>query len=224
MKFLFLILCGVMKWNWSVISRCSCSEPAAVLCVQAGFSPSAWRFMEVLRPCLSTGGLCCFVLLQLTLWMDPTPQLSVCPSGFYFAARLSVNCLCFLWLFSLSLTHCLISIFLSILHSAALSLSLVSLWLRLCLLTTSSLRPILCCGGLQKRSGQMMSDDFRALLISTGNSLVLLLAWSSFRVSAGPEISQCSLISHKLWSTQKKQLRMLCVFAFTWIRGTGYGS
>lgn len=104
MRFLFLILCGVMKWNWSVISRCSCSEPAAVLCVQAGFSPSAWRFMEVLRPCLSTGGLCCFVLLQLTLWTDPTPQLSVCPSGFYFAARLSVNCLCFLWLFSHSLT------------------------------------------------------------------------------------------------------------------------
>lgn len=28
---------------------------------------------------------------------------------------------------------------------------------------------------LQKRSGQMVSDDFRALLISTGNSLVLLL-------------------------------------------------
>lgn len=28
---------------------------------------------------------------------------------------------------------------------------------------------------LQKRSGQMVSDDFRALLISTGNSLVLVL-------------------------------------------------
>lgn len=28
---------------------------------------------------------------------------------------------------------------------------------------------------LQKRSGQMVSDDFRALLIATGNSLVLLL-------------------------------------------------
>lgn len=47
--------------------------------------------------------------------------------------------------------------------------------------------PLLCCGGPQKRSGQMVSDDFRALLISTGNSLVLLLAWSSLRVSAGPK-------------------------------------
>lgn len=48
--------------------------------------------------------------------------------------------------------------------------------------------PLLCCGGPQKRSGQMVSDDFRALLISTGNSLVLLLAWSSLRVSACPKL------------------------------------
>lgn len=34
---------------------------------------------------------------------------------------------------------------------------------------------LLRCGGPQKRTGQMVSDDFRALLISTGNSLVLLL-------------------------------------------------
>lgn len=34
---------------------------------------------------------------------------------------------------------------------------------------------VLCCGGPQKRSGQMVSEDFRALLISTGTSLVLLL-------------------------------------------------
>lgn len=50
--------------------------------------------------------------------------------------------------------------------------------------------PLLCCGGPQKRSGQMVSDDFRALLISTGNSLVLLLAWCSLRVSAGPRLSK----------------------------------
>lgn len=37
---------------------------------------------------------------------------------------------------------------------------------------------LLCCGDLQKHSGQMVSEDFRALLISTGNSLVLQLALS----------------------------------------------
>lgn len=54
----------------------------------------------------------------------------------------------------------------------------------------------LCRGALQKRSGQMVSDDFRALLISTGNSLVLLLTccW----VSAGP-----------VWTTFKLSLTLL---------------
>lgn len=71
MRFLFLILCGVMKWNWSVISRCSCSEPAAVLCVQAGFSPSAWRCCVPVCPPGVSVALCCFSSLS-----ERTPPLS----------------------------------------------------------------------------------------------------------------------------------------------------
>lgn len=107
---------------------------------------------EVLRPCLSTGGLCCFVLLQLDQALShylnrPHPSSvrpSVCLAGFTFA----VNCLCFLSFFlplkhySLSLQHFDISVshsFSLLLSfssshspsssSSSSSLPLVSLWL-----------------------------------------------------------------------------------------------
>lgn len=60
--------------------------------VRQGSSPSAWR-AEMLLPCLSTGGLCCFVLLQLplTVCADITPRLSL---RFYFAPTLSLLIVC----------------------------------------------------------------------------------------------------------------------------------
>lgn len=58
----------------------------------------------------------------------------------------------------------------------------------------ASLRRFLCCGGLQKRSGQMVSEDFRALLIATGNSLVLMLVWCS------PGVCRSSTFSLVSWS------------------------
>lgn len=120
----------------------------------------------------------------------------------------AVNCLCFLSLItSLNISHCL-CIFLfatpslcifstSIFSSSSCSSSClppVSIWLHLCNLTPALLPPGLCCGGPQKRSGQMVSDDFRALLISTGNSLVLLLAWCSLEVSAGVRVSNSNSV------------------------------
>lgn len=134
--------------------------------------------------------------------LSPAPRLSV---RFYFAPRLSLLTVCAFYLFSPPRTFLTFSIYVSVHHSFPLLISIsicssssrssslppVSIWLRSCQLTLPPPppRPLLCCCGPQKRSGQMVSDDFRALLISTGNSLVLLLAWCSLRVSAGLTIS-----------------------------------
>lgn len=194
--------------NWPVISQRSCSEALDYLRVQTWFSPSAWRAVRCCVPVCPPGvsiALCCFssIRLPLTLWTDPAPRLSC--QVLLFSETFAVNCLCFLSCFHLpehySLSLHFIHLYfcsslpllsfpsLSFLHfipPSSSSLSFVSLWLpRLSTHTPSGL----CCGASQKRSGQMVSDDFRALLISTGNSLVLLLAWRSHGVSAGPRIS-----------------------------------
>lgn len=71
------------------------------------------------------------------------------------------------------------------------------------------LSPVCECDGPQKRSGQMVSEDFRALLISTGTSLVLLLLSSSSSlfhlVSAGPGVAPSLL--KLLWLKQTSGLR-----------------
>lgn len=128
----------------------------------------------MLRPCLSTWGLCCFAL-QLdqapshSLNSPPPPPSPVCPSGLTFA----VNCLCFLSFFhtppTFSLQHlCFCAPLLLYRHPL--------LPPPLCHLCLSPLITWALAVARQKRSGLMVSEDFRALLISTGYSLVLLLA------------------------------------------------
>lgn len=154
---------------------------------------------------LSTRGLCCSRCFD-SLWVCLTlltaatsftpPHTLVCPSGFRLCTVANYVCL-FLFFFSIfsHLLHSNLLRFLQLLFSATLPFSL-----RPCCFSLNtppdptaplSAGPLLCCVGPQKRSGQMVSDDFRALLISTGNSLVLLLlllllCWH-FRVSAGPK-------------------------------------
>lgn len=200
---LFCLCCQTAQW--------SVGAPALWLVMtsrvrQGSVSPSAWR-MELLCPYLSTRGLYCFVLLQLNWAFSlnrPHPssvcQVLLCSETF------SVNRLCLFFLFfpspptSLTFSVFFISVFLFIAPLSSHPLfppppPLCHLYLSDCIFVDSPPSPswpLLCCGGPQKRSGQMVSDDFRALLISTGNSLVLLLAWCSHRASAGPTISTIS--------------------------------
>lgn len=123
----------------------------------------------------------CFVCLVL-LCTESVAANCVC----FLSSPTSPNILLFLTPSPLLLLLCNLFFFLTfLLHLAAP----VSVWTPLIPpYPTPVCWSLLCCGGPQKRSGQMVSDDFRALLISTGNSLVLLLAWSSLRVSAGPRL------------------------------------
>lgn len=182
-----------------MISRCSCSEAPARLQVRqvSVHQHDGQGDVASVCPLGVSVALCCFISpgvplsrrADLTLPPHPSaPRLSV---RFYFALRtFAVNCLCFLSsLTSPNISHLLSLYFCSSLLSSSSPsffifpslLPLCHLYLHnstLCPLTSSlppSLRPLLCCCGPQKRSGQMVSDDFRALLISTGNSLVLLL-------------------------------------------------
>lgn len=199
--------------NWSVISQWLVSAPAPRLLMssmaQAGFSPSAWRAERCHVPVCPPGvsvALCCFSLTGLPLILNRPRPSSVCQDLLYF----SLLTVCAFYLFFSSpqtlltfstsfwyLYFCSSSLpsdsffSISIFH-ALIPPSFCHLYLSDSILVYSTPlppRPLLCCGGPQKRSGQMVSDDFRALLISTGNSLVLLLAWCSFRVSAGLWIS-----------------------------------
>lgn len=138
-----------------MISRCSCSVALDKLQVQAGSSPSAWRQSELLCPCLSTGGLCCFVLLQAPSLNRPHAssvcQVLLCSETF------SVNCLYFFisHFISPNTTHFLciffISVFLSVsVFSSSLCSSSSSSLPHLCQLPSLGL----CCAVATHRSDQ----------------------------------------------------------------------
>lgn len=173
---------------------------------------------ELLRPCLSTGGLCCFMLLQLdqspshTLWVDPAARLSVCLSvclsGFTFVG----NCLCFLSFFvpskhyslslhfdiSVSVLHSFPLLSFSSSHSSSFSLPLVSPWFPP--LSTrppsfSLLLPGLCCAVAAHRSGQDRWSQMISGLYSFQQETAWYCCWhDSLRVSAGPTISWFHLV------------------------------
>lgn len=193
---------AVCYWNCSVISQRSCSEAPDELRVRQGSVHQHGGQWDVASLFVHRGSLLLCAASSRAGSLSPAPRLSV---RFYFAPRLSLLTVCAFYLFSPPRTFLTFSIYVSVHHSFPLLISIsicssssrssslppVSIWLRSCQLTLPPPppRPLLCCCGPQKRSGQMVSDDFRALLISTGNSLVLLLAWCSLRVSAGPTIS-----------------------------------
>lgn len=193
---------AVCYWNCSVISQRSCSEAPDKLRVRQGSVHQHGGQWDVASLFVHRGSLLLCAASSGAGSLSPAPRLSV---RFYFAPRLSLLTVCAFYLFSPPRTFLTFSIYVSVHHSFPLLISIsicssssrssslppVSIWLRSCQLTLPPPppRPLLCCCGPQKRSGQMVSDDFRALLISTGNSLVLLLAWCSLRVSAGLTIS-----------------------------------
>lgn len=171
-------------------SRVVIAESALLLWGPAGVRPSAWRQRCCVPVCPPGGSVALrfsWIRLPLTLWTAPPPPPSpVCPSGLTFA----VNCLCFLSFFhtppTFSLQHlCFCAPLLLYRHPL--------LPPPLCHLCLSPLITWALAVARQKRSGLMVSEDFRALLISTGYSLVLLLAWCC-RGSAGPRTSELNLV------------------------------
>lgn len=169
--------------EWSVLSQRSCSGVPRGSVPQHGGRDAASLFVHLgaLLLCASAGSG------SLSLSEQPPPPPSpVCPSGLTFA----VNCLCFLSFFhtppTFSLQHlCFCAPLLLYRHPL--------LPPPLCHLCLSPLITWALAVARQKRSGLMVSEDFRALLISTGYSLVLLLAWCC-RGSAGPRTSELNLV------------------------------
>lgn len=138
---------------------------------------------ELLLLCLSSGGFWGFVLLH----SHPLggPPLTVLPG---FTLLLDFGCLLgfnnvsspqhpkhFHFFFFTVTVHQFFPLLLSSLSPRS-PIICISLTPPLSCQLNAPTWSLLCCGGPQKRTGQMVSDDFRALLISTGNSLVLLLA------------------------------------------------
>lgn len=178
---------------------------------QAGCTSSAWRPVSCCFFACPLGvsvGLCCFTLTHWADHASPVCQVLLC------SLILAVNWVLTFFLppqhpkhfhsFFLSVT---VHQFFPLLSYPSPHSPLYHLYFSDTTFVVSTQRPnwsLLCCGGPQKRTGQMVSDDFRALLISTGNSLVLLLAWCSFRVSAGPRVEQfrplCNISVNFRWS------------------------
>ena len=164
-----------MSKDPSVLSRCSCSEAHDKL---LGVSQDSVRQHGGQRHVAS------LFVHQGSLLLCAAPS-HVCPSvRFYFALTLSLLTVCAFYLFLSSHLpkHKSLSVFLFLFLSPSSPLLSFHPLIRppLChsstrLLPRSLAPPARGCGGPQKRSGQMVSEDFRALLISTGNSLVLLL-------------------------------------------------
>lgn len=174
----------------------SLSAPAQQLLIVCWSWSVGMKGNEMPCFCLSTRGLCCSrcccfdsrrvsptCCAATTTCSTRLCELPVCPLGFIFSLhRCYANCVCFVSFFG-SFTTSLPNILLFPVSSTPPLCHLFYPWMscRSSLNTPPnptaplSAGTLLCCGGLQKRSGQMVSDDFRALLISTGNSLVLLL-------------------------------------------------
>lgn len=173
-----------------MIPQCTCSAAADSFLVLARQHRGQWdaALLPVHQRSLLLALLRFSLALSPVLLRPPPPlarSLFVAWGLFLFFALLLTMCALFLFLYlppppppkrlSVSSTPPLCNLFF-LLTSCCSSLA-TCIYLNTLPNPTAPLSAgsLLCCGGPQKRSGQMVSDDFRALLISTGNSLVLLL-------------------------------------------------